>query len=115
MTVGAEQGEIAEVGSPVDMPGEPAGDDAATLRWTSVVIATAAAFLAMAGAPSLTAWLDARPPNPLLDPIRPAVGVWDRAMTGLHMDIVRSKVRKGRDTVRALRFAHEQPGEAGES
>ena len=91
MTVGAEQGEIAAVGSPVLVP-HAAIDERHPRRWTSATIVVAAALLALFNAPAIGAWFDDLPPRGATEPLRAR---WKAAQ--------------------AARFDNERPGERGES
>ena len=62
MTTGAEQGEIAEVGSPVLVAPDPV-DGARPFAWMSTIIVTATLFLALFNAHAIAAWFDELPPS----------------------------------------------------
>ncbi len=110
MTTGAEQGEIAEVGSPVLVPGDPV-DHRAPLRWATVTIATATAFLLLTNAPTAVAWVDGLTPGELTVRLRPVTTAWQDAtapLNGAHRWVT-AQWRAAHD----LRFGDEQPGEEG--
>jgi hypothetical protein len=110
MTTGAEHGEIADAGSPVIIPDDPV-DARAPLRWTTLTVAIATGLLALGNVPVAAAWLEALPPGPFVERLRPMVAEWTRVtkpFTGLHAGM---SVRW--EQGHTLRFGHEQPGEPG--
>lgn len=110
MTTGAEQGEIAEVGSPVHVPADPV-DARAPLGWATGVVATAAVFLALTNAPTASAWLDGLPQGPLTERLRPAITAWVAATDNL--DGPHRWVAARWQALRGWRFGDEEPGEQG--
>ncbi len=113
MTTGAEQGEIAEVGSPVTVPADPAVDGMRPWRWTTGAIVTATALLALGNAEAMTGWLDERTPTAATERLRAPVEGWRNATTTLHLDAVRAAMHRWWDAARAARFGDERPGEPG--
>lgn len=113
MTTGAEQGEIAEVGSPVVIPADPAIDTRHPWRWTTTIIFVATIVLAVGNADALTAWLDERPPTPVVDRLRPPIDGWQRAMAQRGLDRPHASLHHWWEAARALRFGSEHPGEPG--
>lgn len=112
MTTGAEQGEIAEVGSPVLVPADPI-DTVRPWRWMTGVIATAALLLSVFNAHAIGSWFDELPPSPLTEPLRAPIASWV-ALTGkLGFDAPRAAVRRRWEAAQAARFGDEQPGEDG--
>ncbi|KQM12917.1 hypothetical protein ASE73_13090 [Sphingomonas sp. Leaf24] len=112
MTTGAEQGEIAEVGSPVLVPADPI-DTVRPWRWMTGVIATATLLLSVFNAHAIGAWFDELPPSPLTEPLRAPIASWV-ALTGkLGFDAPRAAVRRRWGAAQAARFGDEQSGEDG--
>ncbi|MGP7794661.1 hypothetical protein [Sphingomonas sp. CLY1604] len=113
MTTGAEQGEIAEVGSPVMVPADPAVDRRHAWRWTTIAIGIAAALLALCNAVALTGWLDERTPTATTERLRAPIEQWQRTTAALHLDALRTRMHRWWDAARAARFGDEHPGEPG--
>ncbi|SFP60519.1 hypothetical protein [Sphingomonas rubra] len=113
MTVGAERGEIAEVGSPVVVPPDEAVDARRPLGWTTGVILVATLFLAIFNAGSATEWLDEQTPTATIERLRAPVEGWSRATAALHADAARTHLRRWWQALRAARFGDERPGEPG--
>lgn len=112
MTMSAERGSIAEVGSPVLLRSD--GDDRQRpWRWTSVTIATCAALLLLGNAHAIGEWFDELTPGPLSEPLRAPVGRWTAATRSAGLDAPRATLHRGWERLRALRFGSEQPGERG--
>lgn len=112
MTTGAEQGEIAEVGSPVQVPVDPV-DGVRPWRWMTGVIATATLFLALFNAHAISGWFDELPPSPFTEPLRRPIASWAALTAGLGFDTPRATVRRRWEAAQAARFGDEQPGEDG--
>lgn len=112
MTTGAEQGEIAEVGSPVLVPADPV-DAVRPWRWMTGTIATATLFLGVFNAHAIGAWFDELPPSPVTEPLRAPIASWVALTTRLGFDAPRTAVRKRWEAEQAARFGTEQPGEDG--
>lgn len=112
MTVGAEQGEIAEVGSPVLIAADPI-DAQRPWRWTTTVIVVATAFLAVCNAGTAVAWLDELTPRPAVERLRGPMEGWSRATTALGLATGRAHLRDWWRRAREARFGNEQAGEPG--
>ena len=110
MTIGAQEGEIAEVGSPVQVEPAPV-DREAPRRWASITIAVAAAFLALFNADAVRGWFDELSPTALSEALRAPVTAWSDATAPL--DGARRALRRGWQRAQAARFGAEQPGERG--
>jgi hypothetical protein len=111
MTTGAEQGEIAEVGTPVAV--DPAAiDTVRPWRWTTTVIATATLLLALANAHAIQGWFDERPAGSLTEPLRTPIWRWTDLTARAGLDRPRATLRRQWQAA-AMRFGNEQPGEAG--
>jgi hypothetical protein len=112
VTTSAEEGAIAEVGSPVLLPPDPA-DTHAPWRWTTGVIAAATLLLGVLNAHAIGEWFDELTPGPVSEPLRAPVGYWTGATAARGLDAPRAALRRGWEGVRAARFGKEQPGEQG--
>lgn len=112
MTTGAEQGEIVEVGSPVQVAPDPV-DAVRPWRWMTTIIATATLFLAVFNAHAIAAWFDELPPSPYTEPLRAPIAAWAAATARLGFDAPRTAVRSRWQAAQAARFGSEQPGEDG--
>ena len=112
MTTGADQGEIAEVGSPVLVPADPV-DTVAPWRWMTTVIASAGLFLALFNALAIAAWFDELPPSPHTEPLRAPIAAWAATTARWGLDTPRAAVRGRWEKAQAARFGSEQPGEDG--
>jgi len=112
MTTGAEQGEIAEVGSPVRIEGDPV-DHRHPLRWTSVLIGTATLLLALMNAQAISGWFDELPPNATVEQLRDPVAGWNGMTARVGLDRPRTWLRGRWKAAQAARFGKEQPGEQG--
>jgi hypothetical protein len=112
MTRSAEQGSIADVGSPVLVSPDPV-DAAAPWRWTTGVIASAALLLAVLNAHAIGAWFDDLVPGPATEPLRAPIGRWTAVTQAHGLDTLRTVLRSGWENVRDARFANEQPGQQG--
>ena len=112
MTTGAEQGEIAEVGSPVLVAADPV-DRVAPWRWMTTVIVTATLFLGVFNAHAIAAWFDELPPSPYTEPLRAPIAAWAATTGQLGLDAPRAAVRAWWEKAQAARFGSEQPGEDG--
>ncbi len=110
MTIGADRGEIAEVGAPTLLPRDPV-DTRRAGRWTGVTIAIAAACLALFNAQGLGGWVDEMTPGPLNAPLRAPVAAWVARTQAL--DNPRATLRRWWQRARAARFGTEQPGQQG--
>ena len=113
MTTGAEQGEIAEVGSPVMIPPDPGVDDRRPWRWTTSAILVATALLALGNAGAMTGWLDERTPTATTERLRAPLEGWQHATTALHLDAIRPAMHRWWEAARGARFGDERPGEPG--
>lgn len=112
MTKSAEQGSIAEVGSPV-LIAPAAIDGVRPWRWMTGVIAVASAVLLLGNAPTGDDWLGEFPPNRLTQTLRGPVAGWTAATRRLALDRPHAALHAGWKRVRGLRFGSEQPGEKG--
>lgn len=112
VTTGAQQGEIAEVGSPVLLPADPV-DTARPLGWATVAGLFATATLALANAPALSGWFDELTPTPLSERLRAPVEWWGRTTSSLTLDQPRRALRARWKAAQAARFGKERPGEQG--
>lgn len=112
MTKGAEQGEIAEVGSPVVVPADPV-DAVRPWRWMTQVIGIATLFLAVFNAHAIGGWFDELPPARLTEPLRQPIARWTAMTVRLGLDTPRAAVRSRWEAAQAARFGDEQPGEDG--
>ncbi|MGN5374530.1 hypothetical protein [Sphingomonas hankookensis] len=112
MTTGAEQGEIAEVGSPVLVPADPV-DTVAPWRWMTMVIAVATLFLGVFNAHAIAAWFDELPPSRHTEPLRAPIATWAVTTARLGLDAPRAVVRTQWEKAQAARFGTERPGEDG--
>jgi hypothetical protein len=61
--------------SPVDLPGDPA-EDGHALRWTTIAIAVAAAFLLPFNAVTIDEWANELPPSPAAARLTAVTGAW---------------------------------------
>ena len=112
MTRSADQGSIAEVGSPVLIT--PAAIDAERpWRWTTTAILVAAALLLAFNAHSVGEWLDELTPGPTTEPLRAPITGWTGATQRRGLDGPRAALHAGWERVRAARFGDEQPGARG--
>ncbi len=112
MTTGAQLGEIAEVGSPVQVPPDPV-DAFRPWTWMTGVIATATLFLAVFNAHAIGGWFDELPPSPLTEPLRRPIAQWAATTARLGLDAPRAAVRSRWEAAQAARFGGESPGENG--
>ncbi|MDJ0278504.1 hypothetical protein QLH51_17035 [Sphingomonas sp. 2R-10] len=112
MTTGADQGEIAEVGSPVLVAADPI-DSVAPWRWMTTVIAVATLFLGVFNAHAIAAWFDELPPSPYTEPLRAPIAAWAATTARLGFDTPRAAVRTRWEKAQAARFGSEQPGADG--
>lgn len=112
MTVGAERGEIAEVGSPVLIAADRI-DARQPWRWTTTAIVTATAFLAVFNAGTAVAWLDELTPSQAVERLREPVDGWSRTTAAVGFATGRAHLRDWWQWARAARFGNEQPGEPG--
>lgn len=112
MTRSAEQGSIAEVGSPVLVAPAPA-DAARPWRWMTGVIVTATAVLLLGNAPTGDDWLGELAPNRVTQSLRGPVAAWTGTTRAARLDRPHAALHAGWKRVRGLRFGSEQPGEKG--
>ncbi|KQM28110.1 MULTISPECIES: hypothetical protein [unclassified Sphingomonas] len=112
MTTGAEQGEIVEVGSPVQVASDPV-DGVRPWAWMTTIIATATLFLGLFNAHAIAAWFDELPPSPYTEPLRAPIAAWAATTAWLGLDTPRAAVRSRWEKAQAARFGSEQPGEDG--
>lgn len=113
MTVSAEQGSIADVGSPV-LIAPDAVDARGALGWVSEVIVVATALLLLLNAHAMQGWFDELTPGPTIEPLRKPIAAWQGATARAGLDTPRARLHGWWDRTRALRFGHEQPGQQGE-
>ena len=112
MTTSADQGSLADVGSPVLLQTDPV-DTVRPWRWMTVTIATATAVLLFANAHAMSEWFDERTPNALTDAFRPTVTGWTERTAGAGLDRPRARLHGMWRKVRAARFGKEEPGQRG--
>ncbi|WP_174292596.1 hypothetical protein [Sphingomonas bacterium] len=112
MTTSADQGSIADVGSPVLIAADPVDDDAAW-RWTSVTIAVATVLLVLLNADAVSGWFDDLTPNTVVEQAHAPVAGWADATRRGGLDAPRATLHAAWQKVRAARFGSEQPGERG--
>lgn len=106
MTTSADEGSIAEVGSPIVVPADPV-DEAAPWRWATRVIVAAAAVLALLNAHAVGAWFDELTPGPATEPLRAPVGYWTGTAEARGLDAPRAALRRGWERIRNARFGSE--------
>ncbi|KQN39853.1 hypothetical protein ASG37_16815 [Sphingomonas sp. Leaf407] len=109
MTTGADHGEIAEAGSPVQVPADPV-DGVRPLRWMTGIVAGSTLFLALFNAPAIGEWFDELPPSPATEPLRAPIAAWVATTARLGLDTPRTAVRTRWEAARAARFGGEHPG-----
>lgn len=112
MTRSADEGAIAEVGSPVRLLPDPV-DARAPWCWATGVIATATLLLAVLNAHAIGAWFDDLTPGLVSEPLRAPVGQWTDVTSRCGLDAPRAALRHRWETIRAARFGSEQPGQPG--
>ncbi len=112
MTTGAEHGEIAEVGSPVNLPPAPV-DHRAPWRWTTASIAVAALLLALGNGPAMSAWVDDLPPGQLASALHAPVYSWSAFTARWSLDRPSHWLRSQWLQARKARLGREDPGDAG--
>lgn len=112
MTTGADQGEIAEVGSPVDVPADPV-DAVMPWRWMTGAIAAATLFLTLFNAHAISGWFDELPPSPYTEPLRAPIAAWTTTTAAWGLDAPRAAMRTRWEQAQAARFGSERPGEDG--
>ncbi|WP_157217007.1 hypothetical protein [Flavisphingomonas formosensis] len=112
MTTGAEKGEIAEVGSPVVIEGDPVAHRH-PLRWASVTIGTAALLLALTNAQAIAGWFDELTPSATTERLREPVEGWSALTAAVGLDAPRTWLRGRWKAAQAARFGKEKPGEQG--
>lgn len=112
MTTSADQGALAEVGSPV-LIARDAVDARAPWRWQTAAIATATALLLMFNAHAVLGWVDELTPGPATEWLRRPITGWADATAAAGLDAPRAGMHARWAKVRALRFGDEQPGEQG--
>lgn len=112
MTTSADQGAIAEVGSPVLIPPAPV-DAERPWVWMTTVIAVATAVLLIFNARTIDDWAVELAPNRLTALLRAPTSAWSGAATRTGIDAPRAKLHATWTKVRAARFGNEQPGEQG--
>lgn len=110
MTKGADQGSIAEIGSPVLVTPDPV-DARGPWRWMTGVIATATAVLLFFNAHAIGDWFDELTPGPSTEPLRAPITSWTGRTARL--DAPRAGLHATWERVRAARFGGEEPGERG--
>lgn len=112
MTIGAEKGEIAEIGSPV-LLAPAAIDHRHPWRWTSIALALAAALLALGDAEGAVGWVDELPPGPVAEALRGPVQAWSDGTARWGLDRPARWLRGEWKQAQRARFGNENPGEAG--
>lgn len=112
MTKSADQGSIADVGSPVLIAPDPV-DAVRPWRWTTGVIATATALLLVLNGHSAGDWFDELTPGAITEPLRAPIGGWTGTTARAGLDAPRARLHALWGRARALRFGSEQPGERG--
>ncbi|WP_010544089.1 hypothetical protein [Sphingomonas elodea] len=112
MTLGAERGEIAEIGSPVVLP-PAAVDRRRPWRWTTTSIVVAALLLALVQGPAMADWADDLPPGPVAAALQPHAHAWADLTTRAHLDAPAAWLRQHWKAAQGARFGAEEPGEAG--
>lgn len=112
MTTSADQGSIADVGSPVLITPDPI-DAAWPWRWTSTVIAVATALLFVLNAHAIGDWFDELMPSAATEPLRVPINGWTERTARAGLDAPRARLHELWQRVRAARFGDEQPGERG--
>lgn len=112
MTTSADQGVIADVGSPVLIVTNPI-DTRAPWRWQTTTIATATALLLLFNAHAVTGWFDELVPSRATEWLRRPIGGWTRTTEAAGLDAPRAQLHARWSRVRAARFGSEQPGEQG--
>lgn len=112
MTVGAERGEIAEIGSPVALPPAPV-DRRRPWRWTTTSIVLAAVLLALVEGRAMADWADDLPPGPVAAALQPPVHRWADLTARAHLDAPAAWLRQRWKAAQKARFGSEEPGEAG--
>ncbi|WP_425230866.1 hypothetical protein [Sphingomonas sp.] len=112
MTTSADQGSLADVGSPVLLQTD-AVDAVRPWRWTTVTIAVTTAVLLFANAHSMGEWFDELSPNALTEAFRPAVTGWTGGAARAGFDAPRNRLHDVWTKVRAARFEKEEPGQRG--
>ena len=110
MTTSADQGAIAEVGSPVLIAPAPV-DALSPWRWMTGVIAAATLVLLVFNARTIDDWAGELAPNRLTALLRGPTAAWAAATDRL--DAPRARLHATWTRVRAARFGKEQPGEQG--
>ena len=112
MTRSADQGSIADVGSPVLITPN-AVDAVRPWRWTTGVIATATAVLLVLNAHSAGDWFEELTPGPMTEPLRGPVLGWAGRTEAAGLDAPRARLHALWGRVRKARFGGEEPGERG--
>lgn len=112
MTTSADQGALAEVGSPVLIATDPV-DAQAPWRWQTSVIATATALLLVFNAQAVLGWVDELTPGPATEWLRRPITGWANGTQAAGLDAPRSALHARWAKVRRARFGGEQPGEQG--
>lgn len=112
MTTSADQGAIAEVGSPVLIAPDPV-DAARPWVWQSVTIALATLVLLFFNARTIDDWAVELAPNRLTALLRAPTSAWAGAAERIGLDAPRARLHATWGGVRRARFGKEQPGEQG--
>lgn len=112
MTTSADQGSIADVGSPVLIAAD-AIDALHPLRWTSVAVMVATSLLLVFNADAVRGWFDELTPTALTELLRAPITGWADATKRAGADAPRASLHAAWGGVRAARFGREQPGERG--
>ena len=112
MTMSADQGAIAEVGSPVLIP-PAAVDGEHPWRWMTTAIAVATAVLLVVNARTVDDWAVELAPNRLTVLLRVPTSGWAGMAERTGLDAPRAHLHATWTRVRAARFGKEQPGEQG--
>ncbi|AHE54203.1 hypothetical protein [Sphingomonas sanxanigenens] len=94
-----------EFASPVDLPPEEGGAGGRqALRWTTVVIVTAATLLALFNATALRGWAQDLPPGPVSERILTAAEGWYGLTDAAGLTAPGKTIRAAYDRVKAARF-----------
>lgn len=103
----------SEFASPVDLPPEAiGGGDRHGLRWTTMVIVTAAALLALFNATALLGWAQDLPPGPVSERIVTAAEGWYALTDRMGLTAPGKTIRAAYDRVKAARFGDQEKAEA---
>lgn len=100
--IAVEQHEGLEFGqSPVDLPADPAHDQAG-LRWTATIFAVSSGLLLAFNSFAIDKWARQLEPTQVTGPIKDMAASWHGAMQSLHLD---APLEAGRSAWRAAKAA----------